>query len=358
MGMAEATDLILRGGVISLCVLLAFQLANLRPLRPVATIGMIFVVSAAVYAIKGIGGMEAAIGLPAFLALQFPGFIVVAFFWMFVRALILDHYKIGWQDIAAVALNTAMFIPVCVIVTNFSGPSKIAHLVVSLLLIADALRVTLMTRRDDLVESRRTFAKAMMYIVPTVGVVIAAFVILETLQLTGAVPAVVQSAVIFATILMFVGSVSSLRDNLLTVPGPVNKPVDDSVLPPADRLELARLRTLMEHGVFLEPSLSIGSLATKMNVPEHRLRRLINNHLGHRNFASFINDQRIEEAKRRLGDGNLAREQITGLAFDLGFASLAPFNRAFRDRVGMSPSEYRTKALTTAMANQSHPLHS
>lgn len=358
MNFAEVIDLILRGGIISLCALMAFQLASLRPARAVALIGMVFVASTAIYTVKGIPGLEAAIGLPAFLAIQFPGFILVAFFWMFVRALVLDNYRAGWLDGAAIAFNVATFVPICVIVTSLSSPTKMAHLTVSLVLIADALRVTLLTRKDDLVESRRSVAKAIACIIPAIGLVIAAFVVLETMQLTDTITPALQSGVIFATILVFTAAISTLRDSLVEMPVSAAKPAVDTALAPADRLELARLRTMMGHGVYLEPNLSIGSLAAKMHMPEHRLRKLINNHLGHRNFAAFINDQRVEEAKRRLGDGSLAREQITGLAFDLGFASLAPFNRAFRDRVGMSPSEYRTKALTMAIANQDHPLHS
>lgn len=358
MDLSASIDLIFRGGVIWLCALLAFQLANLRPLRPVIVLGIIFVFSAATYAVKGMPGLASVTGHAAYLALEFPGFILVVFFWMFVRALVLDNYRPGWIDAAAVVFNAATFVPVCIIFSALSGPTKMAHLLVSMLLIGDALRVTLLTRKDDLVESRRSVAKAMMYIIPFIGMVIAAFVLLETMHLTSAVPPVLQSAVMLFSILVFSSAVSTLREELVAPQKPVTVPVDETKLSPADRLDLARLRTLMEHGVYLEPNLTIGSLSAKMNMPEHRLRKLINNHLGHRNFAGFINDQRIEEAKRRLGDGNLAREQITGLAFDLGFASLAPFNRAFRDRVGMSPSEYRTKALTLAIAEAGHPLHS
>ena len=217
--------------------------------------------------------------------------------------------------------------------------------------------VTFFNFRNDLVENRRQLSKALLCIIPVTGAVISGFVVLEALEMEHAVPKLLLSGAELATLFAFLLAISTLRESLLFVPETV-KPINDAALTPADRIELTRLRALMQHGVFLEPNLTIGTLAAKMNMPEHRLRKLINNHLGHRNFAAFINDQRIDEAKRRLGNGELAREQITGLAFDLGFASLAPFNRAFRDRVGMSPSEYRTKALTLAIAQHDHPMHS
>jgi len=48
-----------------------------------------------------------------------------------------------------------------------------------------------------------------------------------------------------------------------------------------------------------EEGLTIGMLATKLAVPEHRLRRAINQSLGYRNFSSFINRARIEAASKR-----------------------------------------------------------
>ena len=83
-----------------------------------------------------------------------------------------------------------------------------------------------------------------------------------------------------------------------------------------------------------------------MNLPEHRLRKLINGALGYRNFAAFVNDYRIAEAKRRLATPDFVHTQITSLAFDLGYGSLAPFNSAFKERAGLSPSEYREQVLS------------
>ena len=153
------------------------------------------------------------------------------------------------------------------------------------------------------------------------------------------------SGLLFAVSVGTAFAVAGVRRNLLPE-APRREPAPVSAHPAADRFDLARLEKLMADGVFLDQGLTIGELAKRMNMPEHRLRRLINQELGYRNFAAFINDHRIEEAKRRLSEPDTAREQITSLAFDLGYASLAPFNRAFRERIGMSPSQYREKALS------------
>jgi AraC-like DNA-binding protein len=216
---------------------------------------------------------------------------------------------------------------------------------VSLFMVGWAMRLTWLGLCDDLVESRRSVASAMLYIMPLAGAVILIFTLMETISWPTRPNALLQSSMLLVTSLAFAMAMTAAKDGLFILADPVSlKTLGD--VAPADRIELARLQDLMAKGVFLEPSLTIGGLAARMGVPEHRLRKLINNHLGYRNFAAFINDHRIDEAKRRLGNAALARDQITGLAFDLGFASLAPFNRAFKERVGMSPSEFRTKTLT------------
>ena len=113
----------------------------------------------------------------------------------------------------------------------------------------------------------------------------------------------------------------------------------------ADRAMLQKLGELMAGGAWRREGLTIGALAEELGLPEHRLRRLINQGLGHRNFADFVNAHRIEAAKQRLADPGEARTTVAALAFDLGYGSLGPFNRAFRAATGATPTEWRRQAL-------------
>jgi AraC-like DNA-binding protein len=101
----------------------------------------------------------------------------------------------------------------------------------------------------------------------------------------------------------------------------------------------------MAAGVWRREGLTIGDLAAEVGVPEHRLRPLINDHLGFRNFAAFVNAHRIEAAKTLLGDPAQARQTVAAIAFDLGFGSLGPFNRAFKEVAGITPTQWRRQAL-------------
>jgi AraC-like DNA-binding protein len=109
-----------------------------------------------------------------------------------------------------------------------------------------------------------------------------------------------------------------------------------------DAAELTALRHLLDHDkVFREPDLSIATLSQKLDIPEYRLRHLINRQLGHRNFSAFVNGYRLKEAEAALSDPAQAAVPILTIALDAGFGSIGPFNRAFKAKTGLTPSEYR-----------------
>jgi AraC-like DNA-binding protein len=93
--------------------------------------------------------------------------------------------------------------------------------------------------------------------------------------------------------------------------------------------------------IYRRENLTIGTLATRLGVPEYRLRRLINQKLGYRNFNVFLNNHRIEEAKAALADPAQVEVPVITIAMDAGFQSLGPFNRAFKAMTGVTPTEYR-----------------
>jgi len=124
--------------------------------------------------------------------------------------------------------------------------------------------------------------------------------------------------------------------------------IGDARLEAADRLLIQRLDGAMAAEGWRREGLTIGALAAELDCPEHRLRRLINHRLGHRNFADFLNAHRIEAAKRRLADPGEARTAVAVIAFDLGYGSLGPFNRAFRAATGETPTAWRREAMAAS----------
>jgi AraC-like DNA-binding protein len=109
----------------------------------------------------------------------------------------------------------------------------------------------------------------------------------------------------------------------------------------ADQETYTALVAAMENRAYARTGLTIRQLAEELSTPEHQLRALINQRLGYKNFSTFLNGYRIDETCARLTDPKEARVPILTIALDAGFASLTPFNRAFREARGMTPSEYR-----------------
>ncbi len=117
-------------------------------------------------------------------------------------------------------------------------------------------------------------------------------------------------------------------------------------LPAPDPGALARLeRAMQQEQIFRREGLTIGSLAAHLGLPEYRLRRVINGQLGHRNFNAYLNGHRITWACAALADPARAGSPVLTLALEAGFQSLGPFNRAFKASTGLTPTEYRARAL-------------
>jgi AraC-like DNA-binding protein len=117
--------------------------------------------------------------------------------------------------------------------------------------------------------------------------------------------------------------------------------------PPAIDPELLRpLQQLMTvERAYRREGLTIGLLSAELGVPEYRLRQLINEGLGYRNFNAFLNHYRIEEAKAALADPEQKEVPVLTIAMDTGFQSVGPFNRAFKAVTDLTPTEFRRLAL-------------
>lgn len=104
-----------------------------------------------------------------------------------------------------------------------------------------------------------------------------------------------------------------------------------------------KLSAFIEQGGYRQTGLTIGTLAGHLGCAEYRLRRLINTELDFDNFSGFLNHYRIAEACRQLADPVFDKTSILTLALDLGYGSIGPFNRAFRNETGLNPTEYRRR---------------
>lgn len=337
-----ALELLLRGVAIGALVATMAGVWRGGKGHPARIAGVLFALSVIAYALQSSEHSRATMGtlepIAHFLALGGSGL-----FWLFIVTLF-DDRKISLPTLAPYGGLTLLGL------IGWFGPRDmqpivwIIHNLIEVGFAIHALVVIVRSWRGDLVEARRRLRGPFLGAVTLFVVVLAGFEIGESFgieadwyELLGA-----SALAIFCS----AGAVVFLQAQPALFgaarPAVAGAPNLDS----GDQLTLARLAELMSEGeAWRREGLTIGALAEEVGVPEHRLRPLINDHLGHRNFAAFVNSYRIEAAKVRLADAAAARTSISTIAFELGFASLGPFNRAFKEATGQTPSEWRKAQL-------------
>lgn len=209
-----------------------------------------------------------------------------------------------------------------------------------------ALLKTFSHRRRDLVEERRRLR--LQFIAINAAYMFLVLVVELALQGKQA-PELIEAlhaAGILLTVVYFMIRIFSVRGNVWgAMAAPASRPNPENATAPVDQALLQKLQLAMEKDkVYMQENLSIRALAGLLGVHEYLLRRLINGGLGYRNFNDYLNELRIKEAARILVDKELASTPVIRIAMDLGFGSLAPFNRAFKERMQMTPTEFRKKS--------------
>ncbi|MEM8724135.1 MAG: helix-turn-helix domain-containing protein [Pseudomonadota bacterium] len=239
-------------------------------------------------------------------------------------------------------------------IANFIAPIStlgfyILHLG-GLALIVDLVRVALTDRDDDLIEQRRTIR---LWLPLLVAAQAGGILIFEIYELISDTEGQSPLAYLINSLLIFVLILFSGLALLRTDPELLVETVEDDLGDEGERIDLSptetvlhdKLKAAMAEGYYRTPGLTIASLSDHLETPEHRLRALINQRLGHRNFSAFLNRYRIAEAKEKLADRDSVDLPVLTIAMDLGYNSLPTFNRAFRAETGTTPSEYRRDAI-------------
>jgi AraC-like DNA-binding protein len=95
---------------------------------------------------------------------------------------------------------------------------------------------------------------------------------------------------------------------------------------------------------YLEPELTLDDLASQLSVKPKTLSQVINELL-QQSFFEFINQYRIEEAKRLLTNPKDKKITVLEVMYDVGFNSKSSFNTLFKKHTGLTPSEFKKKSL-------------
>lgn len=342
-------DMVVRGAAIGGVLALALAMQGRGVSRQVRLATLAFGVSTAAWITCESDRLAAALAqplLPAVLALPVAGF-----FWLFVYTVFEDRpvRPIHLAPAALMWLSGLFMLPDPTKAETWIWASRNAA---GGLLSLHALYIIAKGWRGDLLEARRRLRAPVLGTGAIFVVVMVALALGNRIHPIGALHYVDVGEPVGAGIMavLVLGGALAFLQGRPEVFGASRRSeaAADSRGEAADRVLVQSLHQFMADEGWRREGLTIGALAEALGAPEHRLRRLINGRLGHRNFAEFVNSFRIEAAKRRLADPAEARSTVAAIAFDLGYGSLGPFNRAFRAATGASPTEWRRRALAEA----------
>ena len=113
----------------------------------------------------------------------------------------------------------------------------------------------------------------------------------------------------------------------------------------ADNLSQNLQQLMVDSKPYLHNDLTLGKLASLLEVTTHQLSELLNVYLGI-SFYDFINNARLEAAKLLLEDTG-QKLTILDVAYQSGFNNKNSFYRVFKQQTGMTPSAYRDRQLST-----------
>lgn len=300
-----------------------------------------------------------ALGVAAYLLLTAPysprpqGFIrslllmlthcMPVFLWLYGKQLFDDGFDLACWPLwgkSALALLALFYIYVFLI-RGGGGQLQMTSHVIALLFIVHLLGSVIATWRHDLVEQRRV---ARFWFVLLVGLF---FLMLDLVELSntslnrhrifmlmnGTICLIGTS--VTAALLFF----HTLAARSIAIPSVTAEAPRYSRLVAQENELAQKLQTFIDDAGYLQAELSISKLAKQLECAEHHLRKLINQSLGYTNFNAFLNHYRIEVARTRLVESSLP---VLTIALDVGYGSIASFNRAFKELVGTTPTAYRT----------------
>ena len=374
-------DAALRGAMLACLLLLAANLLRLRQRWPLEQLGLALALGLCVQLLGSWPPVEAL--PPSWWRAPLVGVSMgnSVLFWLWVRSLCDDPFRprrrhaLVWAAVAlAGALNIGWLLPWC----DGGAPGwawRLAQAVFALPLLFALLAVAAALRhwRDDLVERRRWLRSFIVaggcgYTLLQLG--------LRQRQPDNRLSAE-GAAVELAVLLVVVAAACWLllrpqREEAVAIPAdtrpapaapaapaglapltPFTHPAGpaaaqaapDRPEPPSDpeddRLAAALQQAMLGERAYKDPALSVGGLAARLQAPEYRLRRLINQRLGHRNFNAYLNGYRLAEVKVALADPAQQHLPVLTLALEAGFGSIGPFNRAFKADTGLTPTDFR-----------------
>lgn len=94
---------------------------------------------------------------------------------------------------------------------------------------------------------------------------------------------------------------------------------------------------------YLDSELTIQDMADDMDIQVSEVSTALNQGMN-KNFFTFINEFRVNEAKSRILDNKNKHLTLLAIGYDSGFNSKSSFNALFKKHTGVTPSQFKKQA--------------
>jgi AraC-like DNA-binding protein len=111
----------------------------------------------------------------------------------------------------------------------------------------------------------------------------------------------------------------------------------------ADRIVGLLNDAMIINKLYLDPELTIDTLASTLKVTRHHLSQVLNERF-QKTYFDFLTGFRLEESRKRLTENKYKHFTIAAIALDSGFNSVSSFNEAFKKQYNTTPSKFRTES--------------
>jgi hypothetical protein len=268
-----AIDLALRAATVAMLLVLAAAL--LRDFGRVITgrLAVAFAIGSAAHAsTSAIGVVPPVSALHALLIALATGNVVV--FWLFCRALFDDAFALRWWH-GLIWLAVAAFSFINCMWIGPDGHGRLAINLIALGFIILALAQTVASGSADLVQGRRYLR---MFVVVASALYGGLNAVLQILALGSDAAGIVNLAnvALLACIVAVVicAMMQVTANDLFSAPVPAPAKVEADVVDAADqKLIDALMRLMADERIYRHDNVTIGTLATRLAIPEYRLRR-------------------------------------------------------------------------------------
>lgn len=273
-----------------------------------------------------------------------PTFLLPYFFWLFTRILFDDHLVLDYRHIllgigvvgscvSLTLLRDVQGLPAVIHKVIEKGPELIASafVVFSMVIVYSGIKT-------ELHENRLRFRIVFIALNSVVIILTALFGFDEnsTSFHEGTLLQLIQLLIILVLLSVFVLYMINIQKGFFLE-------VEDESIPETvdEKLQNRIEQLFQDEKIYREEGLTIAKLAEKINEKEYMIRKVINQQMNYKNFNDFLNQYRIKDACHILSDPDQHKKTVLEISYEVGFNSLAPFNRAFKTITEKTPTEFR-----------------